>query len=276
MPKVSVSDAELFYERHGARGDPAVLVHGSWVDHHSWDAVAAPFGRSLEVLVYDRRGHGESSGALRRRPVRDDAADLAALLEAIDLYPVHVVAHSYGGAVAFRLAADRPEMVRSLVLHEPSFVDLLGDDPATAVEAERLTSGIRRIQALVRAGELEEAAREFVEGFASGEGSWERLRPDLRAGLVRHALRWCEEFDDPEATSPSRDALGDLLVPVLLTSGQLSPPFLRRINEALSGRLRNVTLRVLPDVGHVPHVTRPFQYVGLVTDFLLERNVPPA
>ncbi len=275
MPTVSTPAAELFYERHGTRGDPAVLVHGSWVDHHSWDAVAAPFGKSLELLVYDRRGHGESSGPVRRRPVRDDAADLAALLEAIDLYPVHVVAHSYGGAVAFRLAADRPEMVRSLVVHEPSFVGLLADDPATAVESERLKSRILELQALVRAGNVEEAARGFYEGFGNGEGGWERLRPDLRTGFVRYAVRWCEEFDDPEATSPARDALGDLLVPVLLTSGQLSSPFARRVNQALGGRLRNVTLRALPDVGHVPHVTRPFQYVGLVTDFLLERDVPP-
>lgn len=269
-----MTNAHLHFERFGSAGDPTVLVHGSWVDHHTWDPVARPLATSLQVLVYDRRGHGESTGAPRRRAVDDDALDLAALLESLDLYPAHVVAHSYGGAVAFRLAKTRPEMVRSLAVHEPPFVGLLEDDPATAVEGERLTSDVRELQRRIRAGEAAEAAKAFVEKFSSEDGAWSRLRPELRAAFVRNAPRWCEEFDDPEALAPDRAALADLLVPVLLTSGQSSPPFLGRVNRALAARLRNVTLRVLPESGHVPHISRPFQYVGLVGQFLLERDVP--
>ena len=84
------------------------------------------------------------TGPVRTHPARDDAGDLAQLLESLDLYPVHVVAHSYGGAVALRLALDRSEMVRSLALHEPPFVGLLEEDPATAPEAERLWAGTSR------------------------------------------------------------------------------------------------------------------------------------
>ena len=55
-----------------------MLLHGSLVDHHTWDSVLPLFEQSLEVLVLDRRGHGASLGPPRSRPVRDDAADLAA------------------------------------------------------------------------------------------------------------------------------------------------------------------------------------------------------
>src|SRR5208282_5850182 len=125
------------------QGDPTVLVHGSLVDRTSWRGVRRGLAQSLTVLAYDRRGHGESTGPVRIHPVRDDASDLAELLESIDLYPAHVIAHSYGGAVALRLAFERPEMVRSLLLHEPPFVGLLEDDPATAPEAERLWAGTK-------------------------------------------------------------------------------------------------------------------------------------
>lgn len=274
MPIQELGEARLYYEKLGAHGEPAVLIHGSLVDHHTWDSVAGLFGQSLEVLVYDRRGHGESVGPPRSRPVRDDAADLAALLESLDLFPVHVVAHSYAGAVALRFAIDRPEMVRSLSLHEPPFVGLLALDPATAPEAERLLAEVRSIQARVRSGDTEGAVRAIVDSFSGHEGAWDRLSPRTRAIFRSLAGRWSEELDDPESIRPDLDGLQELLPPVLLTSGELSPPPVRRINSVLAGRLRNVLVRDLAGSGHVPQITDPAQYAGVVLAFLLERNVP--
>jgi pimeloyl-ACP methyl ester carboxylesterase len=274
MPTVSIRDTELYYDVRGSSGDPTLLLHGSLVDHHCWDAIVAPLAQNLQVVVYDRRGHGQSTGPTRTHPVRDDAADLAGLLEEIDLYPAHVVAHSYGGAVAFRLAMDRPEMVRSLAVHETPFVGLLEDDPVSAEEARRLLLGIRTIQDLMRSGDLSTAVRELVDAFSTGEGAWSRLRPEAQQQFLRNAERWSEEFDDPEAIRPEARGLADLLMPVLLTSGERSPPFLRRVNAALAESLRNVNVLTIPDAGHVPHITAPQQYAGLLLNFLLERNVP--
>ena len=274
MSIADLGPVRLHYDRRGAQGDPTVLVHGSLVDHHTWDAVLPLFEPGLEVVVYDRRGHGASHGPPRPQPVRDDAADLAALLESLDLYPVHVVAHSYAGAVALRLAIDRPEMVRSLSLHEPPFVGLLALDPATAVEGERLLAEVRSVQARVRSGDTEGAVRTIVDSFSGHEGAWERLSPRTRAILQSLAPRWAEELDDAEAIRPDLAALPDLLAPVLLTSGERSPPPVRRINAALAGALRSVVVRDLTGAGHVPQITDPAQYAGVVLTFLLERNVP--
>jgi pimeloyl-ACP methyl ester carboxylesterase len=274
MPTVSIGDVELYYERHGSSGDPTLLLHGSLVDHHSWDAIVTPLAQNLEVMAYDRRGYGSSKGPIRAHPVRDDAADLAGLLEKTNLYPVHVVAHSYGGAVAFRLAMDRPEMVRSLAVHEPPFVGLLEDDPVAAEEAKRLVLGIRTIQSLIRAGDLPVALAGIVDAFSTEGGAWGRLRPETQQEFIRNAPRWGEEFGDPDAIRPDRGGLMDLLVPVLLTSGERSPPFLRRVNAALAGSVRNASVLAIPEVGHVPHITAPQQYAGLLLNFLLERNVP--
>ncbi len=274
MPKVRVGDSELRYQINGSSGDPVVFVHGSLVDHHSFDALVGPLAQNLVVMSYDRRGHGESTGPRRESPVRDDASDLAGLLEAVDLYPVHLVAHSYAGAVAFRLAHDRPEMVRSIAVHESVFVGLLLEDPVNAAEAERVLSEMHRLQGLVSAGEREKAARGITEAFSLQPGAWERLAPPARATLVRHVDRWCEEFDDPNAIRPNARELSESLVPVLLTVGELSPPFLHRITAALAQSLQNATVCTLADAGHVPHLTQPHQYAGVLVNFLLERNVP--
>lgn len=274
MPSARANGTELYYECHGSSGDPVVLVHGSWVDHHSWDLVVPGLAQSTQVVTYDRRGHGRSPLAPRPHPVRDDAADLAGLLESIDQYPAHVLAHSYGVAVALRLAVDRPEMVRSIVAHEPTFVGLLAAEASTAPEADRLLEGVRRLQAWVRSGRVEEAAAAFVDQFSSEPGAWARLPEPVRATFRANAPRWAEEFDDPETLTPAPAPLADLLIPVLLTVGSQSPPFLHRITTALAGLLRNVQQRELPEAGHIPHLTRPQQYVGLVLTYLLERNVP--
>lgn len=274
MSIADLGPVRLYYDRHSTEGDPTVLIHGSLVDHHTWDSVVPLLRQSLEVLVYDRRGHGQSEGPPRTRPVRDDAADLAALLDSLDLFPVHLIAHSYAGAVALRFAIDRPEMVRSLSLHEPPFVGLLALDPATVPEADRLLDEVRSIQARVRSGDSEGAVRAIVDSFSGHEGTWERLSPKTRATFQRLAPRWSEELDDPEAIRPDLDALHDLLTPVLLTTGELSPPPVRRINSALAGALRNALVRDLADAGHVPQITDPAQFAGVVLSFLLERNVP--
>lgn len=274
MPNVSVRDIELYYERHGSAGDPTLLIHGSLVDHHTWDPIVAPLAQSLEVLAYDRRGYGQSKGPIRVHAVRDDAADVAALLEETNLYPVHIVAHSYGGAVGFRLAMDRPEMVRSLVVHETPFVGLLEDDPVGAAEAKRMILGIHAIRALIREGDLGTAVALIVDAFSAEGGAWDRLRPEVQQQFIRNAPRWSEEFGDPDAIRPDRRGLGDLLVPVWLTCGEKSPPFLGRVNASLAASLRNAHVLAIPDVGHVPHITAPHQYAGLLLNFLLERNVP--
>ncbi len=274
MATVRVRGGELAFDRAGAGGDPVVLVHGSYVDRHTWDAVVPALSQGLQVLVYDRRGHGESPVLPRPSPVRDDAADLAALLAELDHFPAHVIGHSYGGAVALRLAIERPEMVRSLAVHEVPFVGLLEDDPTTAPEAARLEAGIAAMRAWIRAGHPESAAEQLVDQFSTEPGAWGRLPRASREMFVRHADRWAEEYGDSEALRPDPDGLRDLLIPVLLTEGSMSPPFLRRISRRLADLLHNAKVQEIPDAGHAPQLARPHPYVGLLLNFLLERNVP--
>lgn len=274
MPKRTANGVSLAYEVHGTAGDPAVLIHGSLVDRHSWDLVVPGLAQSMEVVTYDRRGHGESEAGDRPHPVRDDTADLAALLEGLNLYPAHIIAHSYAGAVALRLATDRPEMVRSLSIHETPFIGLLADDPATSVEAAGLLAGARELQRLIRSGTPALAAQQLVGVFSVEPGAWDRLPSEVQRTFARTVARWAEEFDDPEALAPDRTACRELMVPTLLTQGSESPRFLRRIAADLGDLLHNSQVLEIPGVGHAPHLTRPHQYVGLLLTFLLERNVP--
>jgi pimeloyl-ACP methyl ester carboxylesterase len=116
------------HELHGD-GPRLALVHGSWGDASSWQLVVDALADSFRVLVYDRRGHSPPG----QGSVHEDAEDLGALLESLDLAPAHVAANSYRGNIALRLVAARPELFRSLSCHEPPLWDLLARPVARAL-----------------------------------------------------------------------------------------------------------------------------------------------
>src|ERR671919_1339435 len=113
MPTASVNGVALHYELAGS-GNPLVLVHGAWGDRTSWRFVAPSFSEHCRVLTYDRRGHSKSERPSGQGSFREDAADLAALIEHLDLQPAHIAGNSAGASIVLRLAGERPELLRSL------------------------------------------------------------------------------------------------------------------------------------------------------------------
>ncbi|MEU4692260.1 alpha/beta hydrolase [Actinoplanes sp. NPDC023714] len=93
---------------------PAVLLHATGKTAADWDHVI-PAGRT--VVAVDLRGHGASSwpGSYR---LEEFAADVAGVLERLDLGPVDLVGHSLGGLVALLVASSRPELIRRLVVED--------------------------------------------------------------------------------------------------------------------------------------------------------------
>jgi non-heme chloroperoxidase len=101
MPTVTVgqensADIEIHYEDHGA-GQPVVLIHGYPLSGRGWDKqVPALLHAGYRVITYDRRGFGASSQPTTGYDYDTFAADLAALLEHLDLHEAILVGHSMG------------------------------------------------------------------------------------------------------------------------------------------------------------------------------------
>ena len=107
-----------------ARGDvrdTVVLVHGSWGDHHNWDAVAPMLARSFRVLTYDRRGHSRSARPVGQGSLHEDAADLAAPIEGLGLAPKHVVGNSFGAPFRRRRNMSSPGRGTRPAIEKSSF-----------------------------------------------------------------------------------------------------------------------------------------------------------
>lgn len=101
----------------GPPGGPScLLLHGITDAWRSFEEVMPLLPRGWHVVALSQRGHGGSSKDMARHDARAFAQDAAAVIEALGLAPALVVGHSMGTTVALRLAIDRPELVRGLVL----------------------------------------------------------------------------------------------------------------------------------------------------------------
>lgn len=98
-------------------GWPVVLLHGFPQDSRSWDAVSPLLhARGYRTIAPDQRGYSPGARPHPRLAYRPSelAQDIVELIEVAGLGPVHLVGHDWGAAVAWDVAAKRPDLLRSL------------------------------------------------------------------------------------------------------------------------------------------------------------------
>jgi pimeloyl-ACP methyl ester carboxylesterase len=275
MAFITVNGTELYYELSGDGNVPLALVHGSWGDHTNWNPVVGELARSFRVLTYDRRGHSQSARPKTQGSLREDAMDLAALLEALGLGPAHVIGNSGGGAVALWLAAERPEMLRSLAVHEPPLFGLLADDPSTAAALRAVDERMSSVHRLLREGNFRNAARHFVDNVALGPGTWDKLPPGRQEMFVNNAPTFLDELLDPNIAIVDLDALGRFDPPTLLTSGENSPPFFPAVVARIAKAMPTAERMVFGGAAHVPHASHPAEFVAAIAGFVRRNEALP-
>jgi esterase len=264
LRRVAVNDVELAY-RLGGDGPPVVCIHGSWDDHRAWDEVAARLRTACTVVTYDRRGHSASTAPPGQGHIGEDVADAAALLEALKMASATVVGHSYGASIALLLAVRRPDLVQQLIVHEPPLYGLLGGDQqweAVRREAARTMADIAR--ALER-GDLECAARRFVEEIAFGPGSWAGLLSEnARATMLANADTWLDQNRDPERLAVDVSPLAESSIPVTVTAGTDSLPAFGEIARRLVAQLPAAELVAIHGATHGAHISHPDRFTQVV------------
>ncbi|MER6630164.1 alpha/beta hydrolase [Streptomyces sp. NPDC000987] len=246
---ISGDGTPIAYRRTG-RGPAVILVSGAM----STGATVAPLAPFLEdrfsVVVYDRRGRGES-GDTRPYAVAREVEDLAALIEAVGgqaaLYGI-----SSGGALVLRAAASGLP-VRAAAVYEVPFAVYEGGAEERAEYTERLTEALaegRRgdaVELFLRATGLAEA---MIQG-ARRSPMWpgmETLAPSLA-------------YDDAvmgDGLVPE-ELLASVPVPVLSIAGDASPDWMRRAARAVTDHVPQGVYRELAGQTHMvdPHELGP-------------------
>lgn len=268
VASLAVPGGSIDHVSSGA-GPLVVLVHGSWVDRTSWDQLVPYLTDGLQVVAYSRRGHGDSAG---NGAIDDDVEDLAALIEHYGLEGAHLVGNSMGATICLRLAIRRPDLVRSLALHEPPLFGLIADDPAWAEAGAEANARVAGVLTLIGDGQAAAAAERFVDEVALGSGAWAQMPAELQRVFIANARTFLEECEDPTAYWLDVDSLRALEPAVLLSGGTDSPPLFAPVLDRLQDALSRTERHTVAGAGHVPQLTHLHQYCEVVRTFIGGRS----
>jgi non-heme chloroperoxidase len=275
MPKVTVgrensADIEIHYEDHGA-GQPVVLIHGYPLSGRAWDRqVPALLEAGHRVITYDRRGFGQSSQPAVGYDYGTFAADLAALLDHLDLWDVVLVGHSMGtGEVTRFLGTYGSARVAKgvLVAPIPPFLLQTSDNPDGVPQSV--------FDGFVQAAQADTPA--WMKGFLDNFYNVDTLRGTLISeqayqtswNLATIASAVAAVACIPTWAADFRADLPKLDVPILVVQGdadQVLP--LDKTGERLPGLIEDVQLVVIEGGPHAIPWTHADQVNTALLDFL--------
>jgi aminoacrylate hydrolase len=260
MPKISIGDAELYYERHG-HGPTLMLVPGLGGAGAAYRQQIPAFAKHFDVVVHDHRGAGQSTPSRIRYSVEQMAEDALKLMDALGIEKAHYLGHSTGGAMGQVLALDHPDRIDALVLSatwarsdtyfkrcfEARKQTLASGGPEAYIKASNLAL-FPPWYVNEKTAELEAAEAFAVKNFGLPEIWVSRIDAisahDRRAGLgaIRHrTLVICAE--------------DDMVTPLYFS-------------KELAEKIPRATLKTLGTGGHMCFITVPDEYNRAVLDWL--------
>lgn len=247
-------------------GPAIVLLHAGIADAGMWDPQVAPLrAAGYRVVRADLPGFGASP------PSAQDPAE--AVIDALDrldrlgsaaggVWPALVVGASFGGYIAQRLAAARPDGVRALLLACAAFSG--GADPDAG-----LAELDRRESELLAAGDLDGATAVNVDGWLGPDATADTR--DRLTGMLRHALEVQRDAGVEDRELPDVD-VAELTAPALVLTGGHDFPSITARGRDSAARMPSARYLHLPWAGHLPSMERPDAFTRLLLDFATEHR----
>jgi lipase len=266
MPLDTAATDGIHYREQGA-GAPVIALHGSASAGSQWRSLVGCLEGRFRVITPDLPGYGRSAPLAGPPSLGRVAAAVGALVEAQG-EPVHLVGHSFGGAVALKIAAAMPDRVKSLTLIEPAAFHLLRtaqlSDRRLLAEIEGVADTLHRFAC---EGDAWSGIGRFVD-FWNGEGAWRRTGRRLRAAMAGTIEQVLDDLAAVEGERGTLDDLAAVAVPALCVMGLESPVAAMRVTELVARSLPNARLEMLADAGHMAPLTDPH-----VVDPMIRRHL---
>ena len=116
----NVSDCRLFSSSSG-KGEAILLIHGIISDSSFFESCVSYLSKSYQTITYDRRGYGKSiSENYTDFSVHAQALDAVSVIKKHTNEPVWLIGNSAGGLIGLELALHFPELLKGLIMIEPS------------------------------------------------------------------------------------------------------------------------------------------------------------
>jgi pimeloyl-ACP methyl ester carboxylesterase len=244
-----------------------VCLHSSMSHGGQWRALVNRLENDFNVLTPNLLGYsGANDDFDRQLRLEDEVAAVMRQIETID-GPVHLVGHSFGGAVSLRLASMYPQRIASLTLYEPVWFSLLFEDGISDAETMEVDRIQKSLASDTQFGRLR-GAQEFIDYWAGGDG-WSYLSAQQQDRLASLSCKVAAEFGALMAAGPATQELRKLDIPVRLLCGTNTRSSARRISELLAEIVPGVEYCRLDGMAHMAPVTNADDVNPLIVDHIL-------
>lgn len=243
-------------------GTPALCIHGSLATSATWRRTASNV-ENARLVAIDLPGWGDSE----QEP--DDCPNLfeyeARAIEAVaraQEEPVHLVGHSYGGNLALYVALRGRIPVRSLVLFEPTLVQLLKETPPFR-EIEHFVAEYRRAHA---AGD-KWAARSVIDLWG-GAGSFDAMPENARNAIAAWVPRNLRHWEPAFQHHAEFERLESLRMPTTLVLSERAHPTARLVVRGLQERIAGSRVLEIAGANHFMIFTHPVETARIIRESL--------
>lgn len=262
MPTLSINSAQICYQEIGS-GHPLLLLHGLGSSGDDWWFQTPAFSQYYRVILPNLRGHKQSSTL--REPISIDAlaADIAQLLDALEIARPHVLGLSLGGAVAQLLAIHFPARVNKLILVN-TFAHLW---PTSPHEAYTLARRMVVSKYLPPETTAKVVARDL---FPKPEQA--ALRDEVLNRIGANDVTSYRYLVDAIRRFDSRAQLDQIAASTLLITGDRDAVVPRGCQQQLARGIRKVKWHIVRDSGHATPVDRPEEFNRVVLNFLKDEG----
>ena len=276
----------VHYVDHGGQGPALLLIHGLGGSTLNWLDVAPRLAARNRVFALDLVGFGQTPAAGRKSDLETNRALIDALLREVVREPAVLVGNSMGGLLAMLEAATAADRVRALVLVNPAVPKPLG------LRVDRIAAAFVASFALPRIGERwlrrrasrlgpEGTVREVLALVDLPESKMSRSTFEAHVELVRQraSMPWAERALVEAARSlltflarPKRlyNLLESITAPVLLIHGHKDRLVPLVAAHAIHKARPDWTFKDLEEIGHVPMLEVPEEFVAIVQPWLDE------
>jgi pimeloyl-ACP methyl ester carboxylesterase len=265
-----MSNQKPYFHKSGT-GPYVLCLHSSTGSSKQWKALIEKLSGEYTVIAPDLYGYGKSPEWNKNRALElEDEIDLLKPVLDIIHGPFHLVGHSYGAAVAFKLALTHPQRIRSLTAYEPVLFNLLFEmkEEKTSTEIWMVSDDVYWLSVDKR---YADAGRRFID-YWTGEGSWDKLPKWMQESIEKRMEKVSSDFDATLGNPTPLSAYKKLNVPTLLLYGLQSPQSTQRIAEWIGSELPNAEIRGLLSLGHMGPVTHAENIANIIMKFI--KNQP--
>ncbi|MEM9432576.1 MAG: alpha/beta hydrolase [Pseudomonadota bacterium] len=214
-----------------------LALHGSASSAKQWSTLKDAVAHSFSVVT---------------PTLLDTSADcrLVMLLDEVAQCPgrIHILAHSFGAAVALKIANQRPDKIASVTLYDAVVPIETADRIAPPLQLQELSMRMRR--------ESPEHGMALFLDFWAGSGSWDASSSRRRDALAAKYTSVLNDFDQLIAGEWTSDPIlydG----PMAVLQGGKSPTAIKQVAEYLARSYPNVTSFLLPGLDHMAPLTLP-------------------